>query len=78
MEKVRQILIAWNVAPLIIAGIFCILLWRLVDALIVGSCEMDVAKATVLAGLATGLAALVHKIYNSLQRDRRPTDEDSA
>jgi uncharacterized membrane protein len=75
METLRRGLIAWNVAPLTIAGILVLMLWRLVDALISGACTMDPALYTVLAGVATGLGGLVYKVYNSLQRNKGASDE---
>jgi hypothetical protein len=75
MEKIRQALINWNVAPLMVVSFLCYVTYLLVMNLIGMTCSQDPAVYLALSGLITAMAGILWKVYNSMQRDRKQ-DED--
>jgi hypothetical protein len=79
MENLRKILIKWNIAPLMIAVLFCIFsYWILSTLLALPPCDTEVGIAYVgaLCTAFAGTTAILYKIYNSMQKDNHKVDED--
>lgn len=74
IEKIRQTLISWNVAPLAVVVFLCWLTSRLVDALLGMKCETDAAVYIALSGLVATMGGLIYKLYDSMQNDRKKND----
>lgn len=74
VEKIRQTLISWNVAPLSVVVFLCWLTSRLVDTLLLMSCDTDAAVYIALSGLIATMGGLIYKLYDSMQNDRKKND----
>lgn len=78
MEKLRQLLLQWNVAPIGIVALFCYFAyWTLSTLLAIPPCETEVGVAFIgaLCTAFAGITAILYKMYNSMQTDRKK-DED--
>lgn len=80
MEQLRKILISWNVAPLLIASLFCYFSYWILDVLLhTPACDTEVGMAFIgaLCTAFAGTTAILYKIYNSLQKDRKVDEDDT-
>ena len=81
MEKIRQILIQWNVAPLMIVGLFCgFAYWILSVLLALPPCttnENSIAFQGVLVTAFGGITVLISKMYNSMQKNNKGDEDES-
>ena len=79
MENIRKNLIRWNVAPLIIVGLFCFFSYWILSVLLsippCGDTQISMTFMGTLLTAFTGSTAILYKMYGSLQKDRG--DEDA-
>lgn len=77
MEKIRQILIQWNVAPLGLVVFLAVITYWMVSVLLgMPPCSDTVNTAYIaLSSLITAMAGILYKMYTSMQKDRKE-DED--
>lgn len=77
MEKLRQILIQWNIAPIgLVIFLATITYWMVSVLLKMPPCEDGVNTVYIaLSGLITAMSGILYKMYNSMQKDRKE-DED--
>lgn len=79
LEKLRKILISWNVAPLLVVAFLCYLEWLLVNNLITTSCEVDPLNYGALTVLIATIGGLLYKAYDRMQKDTKlKVEEDES
>lgn len=81
MKNIRKILRDWNIAPLTIVAIFCYFsYWILSVLLAIPPCEDPTAASVAFMGALTtafaGTTVILHKMYNSLQKNNEVVDEN--
>ena len=70
IEKIRLALINWNVAPLCVVAFLCYLTYKLVDNLLLMTCDADAAVYIALSGLVATMGGIIYKLYDSMQANR--------
>lgn len=68
MEKLRQALVAWNVAPLLVVGFLCACTWKLVDFVIVQGDSIDPIMMTGVLGLIGSTTVLLKDCFNTMKK----------
>lgn len=74
MESLRRGLIRWNIAPL---SLVAFLVWAMTDMTLFyqsSACELPDWHVGAIMGYLIGIAGIIYKMYDSLQKDRGRDD----
>jgi hypothetical protein len=76
IEQLRLGLIKWNAAPLVLVGFLSFLTYLMVEAMLhMPTCENGINEIYIaLSGTVLGMAGLLFKMYESLQKNRGETE----
>lgn len=76
IELLRQTLIKWNVAPLSVVAFLCWCMWTLTEHYKTIACTIDPTSQGALFVYLAAIAGLLYKMFNSMQRDRKQSEEN--
>lgn len=75
LEKLRLILLNWNIAPLSVVGFLCWCVWTLLEFFKNTACTIDPVIAGGIFTLIGAICALLHQIYNSMQKNHKKGED---
>lgn len=75
LEQIRLALISWNIAPLTVVGFLCWCVYTLIEYIKAVACTLDPVVSGGIFVFIGGICALLHQMYNSMQKDNKQDKE---
>ena len=68
LEKVRKILVNWNVAPLLVVGFLCYCVQILINYILVNGSDLDPIFSSAVLGLIGTIALLLKECFSIMRK----------